>query len=214
MKPEAIIFDMDGLMFDSERATRDAYYEVARQDGFDFSDEFYVGLLGKNQKAIFKTFTDHYGDNFPIPEIFKRVHQIIRERYEREGVPVKEGLEDLLKTCRELGLKTVVATSSERNRVDDLLKMTGLTEYFDETICGDEIENGKPNPEIFLKAAAKIGVKPENAWVLEDSKAGIEAAHRAEIPVICVIDLAEPENSNLCLDVVGSLKDVNQKLKG
>lgn len=213
MKPEAIIFDMDGLMFDSERATRDAYHEVAKEDGFDFSDDFYVTLLGKNQKSIFKTFTDHYGDDFPIADVFARTHQKIRERYDREGVPVKEGLEDLLKTCRKLGLKTVVATSSERSRVDDLLQRTGLTEYFDESICGDEIENGKPNPEIFLKAAEKVGVRPEQAWVLEDSKAGIEAAHRANIPVICVIDLIEPDNSSLCLDVVPSLKNVNEKVK-
>lgn len=105
---------------------------------------------------------------------------------------MKEGLAELLTYLKAHDYKTVVATSSTRDRVDRILAQTGLIDYFDGSVCGDEVERGKPDPDIFLKACRKADVPPAQALVLEDSETGIEAAHSAGIPVICVPDMKYP----------------------
>ncbi|MFR4318094.1 MAG: HAD family hydrolase [Eubacterium sp.] len=100
---------------------------------------------------------------------------------------------ELLKFLKEKKYKTVVATSSERKRVEFILEKAGIRQYFNDIICGDEVEKGKPNPEIFLRACEKVNVNPENALVLEDSEAGIEAANVGNINVICVPDMKFPD---------------------
>lgn len=194
MKPEAIIFDMDGLMIDSERVTRNNYHKVFDEHGIYFQDSFYETLLGKNKQGIFAMFKEKYGPDFPIEELYPKVHEYIIDDYNARGVPVKKGLVNLLKTCRKEGIKTCIATSSNRHRVEDILERTGLGEYFDDMVCGDEVARGKPNPDIFLTAAAKVKTKPEHALVLEDSESGIQAADAAGIPVICVLDLKMPSD--------------------
>ena len=108
------------------------------------------------------------------------------------------------------GYQTVVATSSTRERVNKILKQAELSKFFDASVCGDEVEKGKPNPEVFLKACEKIGVKPEKAIVLEDSEAGIQASFVAGIPVICVPDMKYPEEqfAKKANTIVGSLRVV------
>ena len=115
------------------------------------------------------------------------------ERFETEGVPLKTGLVELLKYCREKGYRTIVATSSNRNRVDKILKSADIEQYFDDSICGDEVTKGKPDPEVFLKSCMKLGVNTDEAVVLEDSEAGIQASYAAGIKVICVPDMKQPE---------------------
>lgn len=123
----------------------------------------------------------------------KQVHAWLEERFASEGVPVKPGLVELLKLLKAKGVRTMVATSSNRNRVDRILENSGLKAYFDDSICGDEVEQGKPDPEIFLKACRKMGVLPQEALVLEDSEQGIQAAYRAGIPCICIPDMKYPQ---------------------
>ena len=144
--------------------------------------------------------------------VLKYVHQYMNDLFEREGVPVKEGLRELLKYLKERGYKTVVATSSTRDRVDKILKQTGLADYYDDSICGDEVERGKPNPDIFLKACQKVQVSPSEALVLEDSEMGIQAASSAGIPVICVPDMKypAPQYASLASHIVESLTDVRE----
>lgn len=128
---------------------------------------------------------------------------------------MKEGVEELLIYLKDHGYKTVLATSSNRDRVDQILEQTGLTAYFDSSICGDEIERGKPDPDVFLKACEKAGVRPGEAIVLEDSEAGIQAAFLAGIPVICVPDMKYPEEGfrEKASLIVGSLTVVTELFK-
>ena len=135
--------------------------------------------------------------------------------FENEGVPIKKGLVDLLKYLKENNYKTIVATSSNRNRVDVILKSANITQYFDDSICGDEVTKGKPNPEVFLKSCEKLGVSVEDAVVLEDSEAGIQAASSANIKVICVPDMKYPEEeyASKTYKIVDSLEDVLTLLK-
>ena len=115
------------------------------------------------------------------------------ERFETEGVPVKKGLVELLHYLKDNNYKTIVATSSNRDRVDKILAQAKITEFFDDFICGDEVTKGKPNPEVFLKSCQKLGVNVDEAIVLEDSEAGIQASYDANIKVICIPDMKYPE---------------------
>ena len=209
---KAVIFDMYGLMIDSERVTYDGYVIECGKLGLTMEEEFYKTLLGRPLPVVFEMFYDRYGRSFPMEQILKKVHAYMEERFTKEGVPVKEGLLDLLKYLKEHGYKTVVATSSNRDRVDRILDQTGLAGYFDDSICGDEVEKGKPDPDIFLKACKKAGAAPSQALVLEDSEMGIQAAASAGIPVICVPDMKYPEKiyAEKTADIVDSLTVVRK----
>lgn len=195
MMIKAIIFDMDGLMINSEVITREAYQTIMGQLGYTITDEFYLSLLGKPAKAIMQCFHDVYGDDFPIESIIKQVYNYLADYFETKGVPLKPGLLELLHYLKEHHIKTIVATSSNRHRVDTILAQAKLTSYFDDSICGDEVTKGKPNPEIFLKACDKLNVLPSEAIVLEDSEAGIQAAYDGGMKVICIPDMKYPSEA-------------------
>ena len=188
-----IIFDMDGLMIDSERVTFECYQERLKDMNLTMDEEFYKTLLGKPIKGIYQRFYDVYGNDFPIENVIQDVHQLMAERFETEGVPVKKGLVELLHYLKDNNYKTIVATSSNRDRVDKILAQAKITEFFDDSICGDEVTKGKPNPEVFLKSCQKLGVNVDEAIVLEDSEAGIQASYDANIKVICIPDMKYPE---------------------
>ena len=190
---KAIIFDMDGLMIDSERVTFECYQERLNDMNLTMDEEFYKTLLGKPIKGIYQRFYDVYGNDFPIENVIQDVHQLMAERFETEGVPVKKGLVELLHYLKDNNYKTIVATSSNRDRVDKILAQAKITEFFDDSICGDEVTKGKPNPEVFLKSCQKLGVNVDEAIVLEDSEAGIQASYDANIKVICIPDMKYPE---------------------
>ena len=212
---KAVIFDMDGLMIDSERVTYNEYVKKLAQLGHhDFTEELYRNCLGKNKPGICQVFIDHYGQDFPMTEVWDDVHVWIDESL-RQYVPKKKGLVELLEYLKANNYKTIVATSSGRARVDEILKNADLTKYFDDTICGDEVTHGKPHPEIFLTACQKLDVKPEEALVLEDSEAGILAAYDGHIDVICVPDMKYPEQQFVekVTKIVDSLDEVIDYLK-
>lgn len=212
---KAVIFDMDGLMIDSERVTYNEYVKKLEQLGrYDFTEELYRNCLGKNKQGICQVFIDHYGEDFPMTEVWDDVHVWIDESL-RQYVPKKKGLVELLEYLKANNYKTIVATSSGRTRVDEILKNADLTKYFDDTICGDEVTHGKPHPEIFLTACQKLDVKPDEALVLEDSEAGILAAHDGHIDVICVPDMKypEPQFVEKVTKIVDSLDEVIDYLK-
>lgn len=190
---KAIIFDMDGLMIDSERVTFECYQERLKDMNLTMDEKFYKTLLGKPIKGIYQRFYDVYGNDFPIENVIQDVHQLMAERFETEGVPVKKGLVELLHYLKDNNYKTIVATSSNRDRVDKILAQAKITEFFDDSICGDEVTKGKPNPEVFLKSCQKLGVNVDEAIVLEDSEAGIQASYDANIKVICIPDMKYPE---------------------
>ena len=190
---KAIIFDMDGLMIDSERVTFECYQERLKDMNLTMDEKFYKTLLGKPIKGIYQRFYDVYGNDFPIENVIQDVHQLMAERFETEGVPIKTGLKSLLEYLKENNYKTIVATSSNRDRVDTILSQAQITDYFDDSICGDEVTKGKPNPEVFLKSCQKLGVNVDEAIVLEDSEAGIQASYDANIKVICIPDMKYPE---------------------
>ena len=212
---KAIIFDMDGLMIDSERVTFECYQEILKGMNLTMDEEFYKTLLGKPLKGIYQRFYDVYGNHFPIEDVIKDVHALMAKRFETEGVPIKTGLKSLLEYLKENNYKTIVATSSNRDRVDTILSQAQITDYFDDSICGDEVTKGKPNPEVFLKSCQKLGVNVDEAIVLEDSEAGIQASYDAGIKVICIPDMKYPEKQyeEKTFKILKDLNDVTEYLK-
>ena len=212
---KAIIFDMDGLMIDSERVTFECYQEILKGMNLTMDEEFYKTLLGKPLKGIYQRFYDVYGNDFPIEDVIKDVHALMAKRFETEGVPIKTGLKSLLEYLKENNYKTIVATSSNRDRVDTILSQAQITDYFDDSICGDEVTKGKPNPEVFLKSCQKLDVNVDEAIVLEDSEAGIQASYDAGIKVICIPDMKYPEKQyeEKTFEILKDLNDVTEYLK-
>ena len=190
---KAVIFDMDGLMINSERVTFEGYQLVMRKLGLSISEDFYKQLLGKTLPTAYQIFYNEYGDDFPMEQVLNDVHQYMADLFDQEGVPLKKGLLELLIYLKENNYKTIVATSSTRKRVDHILGLADIIKYFDDSICGDEVTHGKPHPEVFLRACEKLGVNPSDAIVLEDSEAGIQAAYSGNSDVICIPDMKYPE---------------------
>ena len=189
---KAVIFDMDGLMIDTENVTYQCYKDVLKTMNLEMTKEFYTTLLGRTMEATRRAMFDQYGEDFPIEEVAKKVHQLMDEQFARDGVPLKDGLVELLTYLKEHHYKTMIATSSRRERVNALLTDNGILNYFDDVICGDEVEHGKPAPDVFLNACQKLNVQPSEALVLEDSEAGIQAAYDAKVPAYCIPDLKQP----------------------
>lgn len=212
---KAVIFDMDGLMIDSERVTYEGYVKEMTKRGYDYTLEFYKKTLGKNMATIYEMYYDQFGRDLDMDTVVTLVHKYMDDCFRTEGVPVKKGLRELLQYLKEHHYRTVLATSSSRDRADTILKLADIEAYFDASVCGDEVTNGKPNPETFLTACKKVGVKPEEALVLEDSEAGICAAAAGNIPVICVPDMKHPapEFAEKTWKIVDSLLDVLEILR-
>ncbi len=207
---KAVIFDMDGLMIDSEVVTYRCYQEVMAKMNEEITIDFYKTLLGKTPAHGKTRFKEEYYEDFPFDQVLKDVHIRMNEIFETEGVPLKKGLIELLTYLKDNNYKTIVATSSHRDRVDRILKQADIEKYFDDAICGNEVKNSKPAPDIFLTACTKLGVNYDEALVLEDSEAGIQAAYSGNIKVICVPDMKYPEEefASMTTKIVDSLLDV------
>lgn len=196
-KLELVIFDMDGLMFDTEKLSYRIWKETVTEYGFQFTDAFYLSMIGSNLERIKGLCLKEFGEIFPFDEIkevrYKRTNDLIK----KDGLPVKKGLMELLTFLKSESIKTAVATSSSRDRANIFLKETNVTNFFDTIVCGDEITYSKPDPDIFLTVAKKLNCDPKNTIVLEDSDAGINAAYSGGMKPILVPDIKKPSDEIL-----------------
>ncbi len=213
---EAIIFDMDGLMLDTERVARSAWQRAMADWGCTISDDIYLQIVGRDAQDTVAILQGVYGADFPVRAVRQRKQQYLEEHIARHGVPMKPGLMELLDLADALPLRKAVASSTERALVTRKLTLAGLADRFDAVICGDEVENGKPAPDIFLAAASRLGVPPERCLALEDSEPGIRAACAAGMTPIMVPDLKPPadEVAALAYTVLPSLHHVRAFLEG
>ena len=207
---KAVIFDLDGLLIDSEIVSYKIYKEILNQFGHGFSIEEYAqNFSGKTEVKNVTNLIDTYNLPWTIDEGLDTVLKIENKLLE-QGVDLKSGAKELLRYLKDKGFKIAIASSSTKDRALNILKQHNLTEYFDEFVFGHEVKNGKPNPDIFIKACEKISENPEGCLVLEDSEAGIQSAYSANIPVICIPDMKMPDKSYLDMTkaVLNSLEDV------
>lgn len=207
---KAVIFDMDGLMFDTERIASEGWKEAGKQLGFSIDEQQFRQMRGRTAAAGRQLFREWYGEGISYDE-GRKIRTAYLEQYVREhGTPIKDGLVELFQYLKEHAIPKAIATSSPREMAVLYFERAGLEFDFDQSVCGAEITNGKPAPDVFLKAAGKLGFSPEECLVLEDSFSGVRAGYAAGCHVIMIPDLQEPdeETRKMCDAVYGTLKDV------
>lgn len=193
MKPiQAVIFDMDGLMFDTETIYYEANQKTADSLGLSFDYSIYEQFIGASDADFFEGMHKMWNDRPLVNRFIEDSQVMLKDSMENASIGVKKGLPELLQYLEKEGIKRIVASSSERKLVELLLERTGMKQYIQEIVAGDEVEKAKPHPEIFLKAWEKAGYPKENVWILEDSINGIRAAHAAGINCLMVPDLIQP----------------------
>jgi HAD superfamily hydrolase (TIGR01509 family) len=190
----AVILDMDGLMFDTERLARDAWRRAMAEHGYALDDEVYLSVVGRTVEGACGAFVDAFGPGLPILDIEAAKARYLREMLE-PGPPLKHGLLALLDGLEALGLPLAVASATARAEVERRLVGVGLLARFGAVVGGDEVALGKPAPDLFLVAAARLGASPAECLVFEDSEAGVNAAAAAGMAVVMVPDLVEPSPS-------------------
>jgi len=189
-----VIFDMDGLMFDTEEVSYRCFKEATQLYGQLLTRDVFKEILGVNIARAKIVYEKHFGEDFPFGQMVEKKLEFAANYIRDNGVPIKPGLYELIDFLEKNGIKKIVATSSHRDVAANLIERAGLTDKIDNMICGDEVEKSKPDPEIFLKAAEKMQVKTEHALVLEDSLQGILAAHRARIKSIMIPDMVQADD--------------------
>ncbi|MEE0958671.1 MAG: HAD family phosphatase [Lachnospiraceae bacterium] len=204
-----IIFDMDGLMFDTERVFIMAWDYAGEKIGIGKAGYMVYKTLGMNIASSYKVWKEEFGDGYNQEELRKYTKEFLTNYYNENKVPVKKGLYNLLDFLQKNDCKMAVASSSPRWEVEKHLKDAGIYEYFKGIICGDMVENSKPDPEIYLKACALLEANPSECYALEDSKNGLLAAHRAGCRPIMVPDLWQPDEDILKI-IDGKYEDLDE----
>ena len=215
MHYQAAIFDMDGLLLDTERVCQHAFQDACRHLSLPILNEVYLKIIGTNAQSIKHILTTGYGVDLDYDSLraewLKRYHGVV----EHQAIPVKEGVIELLDWLKEQNIPLAVATSSDRELAHTKLKLAGLDGYFAQISSGCEVTHSKPHPEIFLLAAKRLKVEPQKCLAFEDSSNGVRSAIAAGMQVFQVPDLVEPCAHILSLghSIQRSLDDVLITLK-
>lgn len=195
----AVLFDMDGLVLDTEKLYTRFWQEAANSLGYPMTKEQALGMRSLNRGAGLAKMQAYFGPEVDYDRIRGKRIEMMDAFVEKEGVTLKPGIHELLYFLKKCGIKTAIATSSPIERTILYLTSVGLQTSFDELVSGYMVEKGKPEPDIYLYAAKKLGVEPRHCMVLEDSPAGILAAHRAGCLPVMIPDQDEPEEETRML---------------
>lgn len=191
---DAVIFDMDGVIFDSERATLLCWLELSKEKNFENIYEVFLKCTGTTMEKTKSIVLEAYGEDFPYDEYASLASKMYHARYDGGKLPVKKGVKDILEYLKENNKKIALASSSRKETVEKELRDAGIYSFFDEIVTGDMVNRSKPEPDIFLKACEAVGVKPDRAYAIEDSYNGIRAAFRGGLKPIMVPDLLEADD--------------------
>ncbi len=190
---KAVVFDMDGVLFDTERLCMDSWIEIARCQGITGMEEVFPLCIGLNHNDTKMLVLKHYGKDFPFEEFTKEASAWFRAYVDEKGLPVKEGVRDILVYLKENGWKVGLASSTRYKSIVAHLERTGLSEYFSAIVAGDMVEHSKPQPDIYLMACKELGVEAAQTYAIEDSPNGIRAAYRAGMKPLMVPDMLVPD---------------------
>lgn len=205
-----VIFDMDGLIFDTERLSYESWKEAAKEFNIDFDLNLLYKLLGTNHESVRNTLHNEFENKINVDNYIMERNNIYLSKIINGEVEKKKGIEELLKYLTDKNIKKAVATSSNREIAYKLLKDAGIYDYYDYILCGDEVKKSKPNPEVFLRVAEKLDIPANQCMVLEDSEAGTIAASRAKMTPVIIPDLKNPSEDieKLAFKKLNNLEEV------
>lgn len=217
MEIKAVLFDMDGLMIDTESLSTEAFINSAKAQGYNMTKEETLKVLGFTKASIYQFWIDYFqGTNVDGKKLVDDHYEYIENVLYTVGPEKMPYVEELLKYLRENNYKIAVASSSDTADIKNNLEKTKLEKYIDEIASGAEVENGKPAPDVFLLAAKRLGVDPKDCLILEDSKAGIKAGKASGAMVFMVPDMftVDKECEDTADRILTNLGEVIEILEG
>ena len=214
MLPKAIVFDVDGVLFDTEVMIRRGWEEVSARMGYPQVGLNYPSYVGQSRRDIMARLLEVYGPGFDGAVFLEDVTAFCIAHWESEGLPFKPGLMEILDYLKEKGVPIALATSTRSTRTARRMEITGLGHYFQAIVTGDMVAHSKPDPEIYRTACEQLGVDPADAIAVEDAPNGIRSAHGAGIPTVMIPDQVpySPELDPLLLTHLPSLHALREYL--
>ncbi|MCI6377707.1 MAG: HAD family phosphatase [Clostridiales bacterium] len=207
---QAVLFDMDGVLLDTERLGREIMIRACAQRGYAFSPELYISILGCTQELSRRILADTFGPAFPYEEIMRQFHQELLQIALADGLPVKPGLLACMEGLKARGVRRALATSTARPIVEKYMARLPLMQNcFDAMVCGAEGGRSKPEPDIYLEAARRLGLAPGDCLGVEDSLNGLRSLTAAGCVSVMIPDLL-PYNESLAGVVKHRLSDLGQ----
>ncbi|MCZ6871986.1 MAG: HAD family phosphatase [bacterium] len=210
----AVIFDMDGLLLDTESIAYKAWMQAAQKWGIELPDALYFQVIGLNLHDTEGIFKAHFGDSFPFHEVRQLRLNFGQELITEHGLSPRPGAVELLVMLNAYKVPKAVATSTAKDEAWRRLHLAELSQYFDILCGGDEVERGKPAPDLFLLAAQRMGIQPADCLVLEDSEYGVQAAREAGMTPLLIPDIKPPSDhgKSIAHDIFTSLHEVRQAM--
>lgn len=210
MNIKAVIFDMDGVILNTEPLLAKYWCMAAREFGFPMEYEHALTLRSMCEKYASPFLKKTFGESFDYKAVRARRKELMNKDIEENGLELKPGIKELLDYIDTTELKAAVATATDMERAERYLKSVGLYERFDKICCGPMVKNGKPDPDLYLFAAEQIGIKPCECIAVEDSPNGIKSAYGAGMNTIMVPDLSQPDREleKMLFGKCDSLKEI------
>lgn len=188
-----VVFDMDGVLFDTERLCQDSWLAVAEENGLPGMEEIFPQCIGLNANDSRRIVMNAYGEDFDYESFREQASVWFWDYIGKNGLPMKPGVRELLNWLRENGWTVGLASSTRRSSVLNHLEQAGIRDYFSAVITGDMVEHSKPQPDIYLMACRELGADPEEAYAIEDSPNGIRSAYAAGMSPLMVPDMIAPD---------------------
>ncbi len=212
---EGAVFDVDGVLFDTERLMHQIWRKVGAEMGWPQPGQDYLEFVGNGRSVIFEKMLAFYGPEFPKEDFLTTCSQTLQEHVEQFGVPLKPGVREILEFLKQKNIPIAIATSTAMRRTGKRMELTGLTPYFKAMITGDQVTRGKPDPEIYLLACEALGTDPKRTLAIEDSRNGILSATAAGMPTVMIPDMIAPtpELEALLWKRCASLDELRQELE-